>query len=107
MPLGRSSAERLGQAFMDHGYLLPNTTPEHAFPLATRVNLAYSSEPDPKGLPKAIVDEVEVFIAGKASPRTNYFVEQYLVDGGAPGATRDAWFAARFTPDNAKIPVYL
>ncbi len=22
-------------------------------------------------------------------------------------ATRDAWFAARFTPDNAKIPVYL
>ena len=96
-----------GQRFMDRGYELPHATPEHAFPVATKFNVAYSSEPDPGGLPKATVDEVELFLAGKPSPRTNYFIEQYVVDGGRPGSTREAWFANRFTPSDAKIPVYL
>jgi hypothetical protein len=76
-------------------------------PISIKTNLAYTSEPDPTGLPKVIVDEVEVFLAGKASPRTNYFIEQYVAEGGRPGATRDAWFNYRFTADQAKIPVYL
>ena len=96
-----------GQAFMDHGYAMPGAAPQRVFPFATKINLAYSSEPDPTGLPKGIVDEVEVFLAGQASSRTNYFVEQYVVDGGRPGATRDAWLAQRFTPDDAKVPLYL
>jgi hypothetical protein len=96
-----------GQYFMDHGYYLPGAAPQRAFPISAKINLAYTSEPDPNGLPKAIVDEVELFLAGKTSPRTNYFVEQYVVDGGVPGAMREAWFAYRFTPDEAKIPVYL
>jgi hypothetical protein len=96
-----------GLAFMDHGYTLPGATPGRAFPFATKINLAYSSEPDRSGLPKGTVDEVELFLAGNASPRTTYFIEQYLVDGGRPGATREAWIAERFTSDHAKIPVYL
>jgi hypothetical protein len=96
-----------GKAFLDHGYAMPGGTPQRAFPISTRVNLAYSSEPDPGGLPKAIVDEVEVILAGKPSARTNYFIEQYFVDGGRPGAIRDAWLAYRLTTDGAKIPVYL
>jgi hypothetical protein len=96
-----------GQAFMDHGYTLPGTKPQSAFPISAKINLAYSSEPDPDGLPKAIVDEVELFLAGKASPRTNYFVEQYVVDGGEHGSLREGWFAYQLTPDQAKVPVYL
>jgi hypothetical protein len=96
-----------GLSFMDHGYSLPGATPQPVFPLSMKFNLAYSSQPDPSGLPKGIVDEVEIFLAGKMSPRTNYFIEQYVVDGGVPGAIREAWIANRFTPDEAKIPVYL
>ena len=96
-----------GQAFQDHGYELPGGAPKRVFPLAGKFNLAYSSESDPTGLPKAIVDEIEVFIAGTTSQRTNYFVEQYLVDGGRPGSTRDAWMAQRLSADGARVPVYL
>jgi hypothetical protein len=96
-----------GRQFMDNGYALPGATPQRAFPISAKINLAYSGEPDPSGLPKAIVDEVELLLAGKTSPRTNYFVEQYLIDGGQHGALREGWFAYRFTPEQAKIPVYL
>ena len=96
-----------GTAFLDHGYQLPGARPQATFPVSARVNLAYSSEPDPTGLPKAIVDEVELFLAGTVGSRGNYFVEQYLVDGGTPGATRDAWFQYRFTTERSHVPVYL
>ncbi len=97
-----------GAAFMDHGYSLPGATPQHAFPIAGKFNLVYSSaQPDPQGLPKAIVDEIELFVAGKPTDRTNYFVEQYVVDGGEPGSLRDGWLADRLTPTGAKVPVYL
>lgn len=96
-----------GEAFLEHGYQLPGATRNRVFPLATKINLAYTSEPDPSGLPKATVDEVEVFLAGTPSSRTNYFVEQYLVDGGRPGATRDAWIAQRLSGEGARVPVYL
>lgn len=79
-----------GQAFARNGFRLP--VPSHGeIPVAVKVNLAYSSDPDPSGLPKAIVDEVEVLTGGALGPRGNYFVEQYVVDGGAPGRMRDAW----------------
>lgn len=94
-----------GQAFLANGYRIPGTEPGRSFPIAIKANLAYSSEPDPTGLPKAIVDEVEVFLAGIAGPRTNYFFEQYVVDGGEHGLTRDAWVNYRATPDVARIPV--
>jgi hypothetical protein len=94
-----------GREFMDHGYAMPGATPLKVFPISGKVNLVYSSNPDP-GFPKAMVDEVELYLAGKPSPRTNYFVEQYIVDGGAPGNLREAWFQDRLTADGAKIPAY-
>lgn len=96
-----------GQYFLANGYRIPGLEPGHVFPIAIKANLAYTSEPDPAGLPKAIVDEVEVFLAGLAGPRANYFFEQYLVDGGDHGLTREAWVNYRATPDAARVPVWL
>lgn len=96
-----------GQAFLDHGYALPGVTPKRVFPIATKENFAYSSEPDRSGLPKAVVDEVELFIAGTLGSRANYFIEQYVVDGGRHGSLRDAWLQYRFTSDTAKVPLSL
>ena len=33
--------------------------------------------------------------------RNPYFAEQYVVDGGLPGRTRDLWAGWRVTPDGA------
>ena len=101
-----------GAAFMANGYRIPGVQPGPAFLLATKVNLVDSSAkqgtgPDGAGLPKAIVDEIELFTAGGIGTRASYFVEQYLVDGGMPGLTRDAWVVDRVNPWGARIPVYV
>ena len=79
-----------GAHFMADGERVPGVKAGPAFPISVKTNLVDSSEyqgegPDGKGLPKAIVDEIEVFTAGTIGSRANYFVEQYLVDGGEPG----------------------
>ena len=63
-----------GAAFMANGYRIPGVTPGPAFPLAGKVNLVDSSEyqgsgPDGAGLPKAIVDEIELFSTGTIGSR--------------------------------------
>lgn len=79
-----------GQAFRAGGFRWP-ANQSGAFPVAVKVNLAYSSAPDASGLPKAVVDEVELLTAGRVGASGSYFVEQYALDGGRPGRTRDAW----------------
>jgi hypothetical protein len=79
-----------GMSFSRNGYRLPRAA-HAAIPIAVKVNLAYSSDADSTGLPKAIVDEVEILTGGALGARANYFVEQYAVDGGRQGMTRDAW----------------
>jgi hypothetical protein len=101
-----------GAAFMASGYRIPGVQPGPAFPLAAKTNLVASSAnqgsgPDGAGLPKAIVDEVELFTAGAIGTRASYLVEQYVVDGGTPGLTRDAWITDRLNPWGARIPVYV
>ena len=101
-----------GAAFMASGYRIPGVQPGPAFPLAGKANLVASSEkqgqgPDGAGLPKAIVDEIELFTAGAIGSRASYLVEQYVVDGGMPGLTRDAWIIDRVNPWQARIPVYV
>jgi hypothetical protein len=78
-----------GEAFRARGFALPGA--RGVFPVAVKVNLAYSTDPDPSGLPKAIVDELELLSGGSAGKNTSFFVEQYVVDGGRSGLTRDAW----------------
>jgi len=79
-----------GEAFLRNGFRLPRPH-RGALPIAMKVNLAYTSDPDASGLPKAIVDEVELLTGGAIGDRVNYFVEQYAIDGGMPGRPRDAW----------------
>jgi hypothetical protein len=100
-----------GAAFMANGDRIPGIQPGPAFPLSTKLNLVDSSEnqgdgPDGQGLPKAIVDEIEVFTAGGLGTRSSYFVEQYAVDGGEHGLLRDAWISDRINPWSAKIPLF-
>jgi hypothetical protein len=66
------------------------TTQNGAFPIAVKVQLAYSSDKE-EGLPKAVVDEVELLTGGAIGSKFNYFIEQYAVDGGVAGMPRDAW----------------
>ena len=87
-----------GQQFMARGYRIEGFAAKPVFPVAARTNLAYSGDPDPIGLPKGILDEVELLSAGAVGPHVSYFVEQYVVDGGRPGATRDAWVSYRPHP---------
>ncbi len=101
-----------GAAFMANGYRIPGVQPQRVVPVSTKVNLVDSSEnqgsgPDGAGLPKAIVDEVELFTAGAIGTRASYFVEQYAIDGGMPGLTRDAWVIDRLNPWDARVPLFV
>jgi hypothetical protein len=101
-----------GAAFLAYGERIPGVQPGAAFPISAKVNLVDSSEhlgggPDGAGLPKAIVDEIELFTAGAIGSRASYFFEQYVVDGGEPGLLRDAWITDRINPWSARIPVYV
>ena len=78
-----------GQAFLKGGFRLPNPR-SGIVPVAVKVNLAYSSDAA-GGLPKAVVDEVELLTGGAIGPKVDYFFEQYALDGGEPGRPRDAW----------------
>ena len=95
-----------GEEFQAGGYRLPEMKPRGAFPVAVKVNLQYGSE-TAGGLPKTVVDEVELLTGGPIGKRGSYFAEQYVVDGGSPGRTRDLWAGWRVTPDGARIPVRL
>ncbi len=101
-----------GAAFLANGERFPGISSGPALPFSAKVNLLDSSAhqgsgPDGAGLPKAIVDEIEVFSSATLGSRANYFIEQYVVDGGEPGLLRDAWIGERLDPWQARIPLYL
>lgn len=91
-----------GRAFRDAGYRWPASVPLHGtLPVATKINLAYSSAKDPSGLPKAIVDEVEFLTFGSLRKHCSYRFEQYWLDGGTIGRTRDAYIECASDPGSA------
>jgi len=91
-----------GRAFRDAGYRWPASVPLHGtLPVATKINLAYSSAKDPAGLPKAIVDEVEFLTFGPLRTHFSYRFEQYWLDGGTIGRTRDAYIEYASDPGSA------
>jgi hypothetical protein len=101
-----------GAAFLANGERLPGISSGSAIPFAVKFNLVDSSQnqgsgPNGAGLPKAIVDEIEAFSSTTIGSRANYFIEQYVVDGGEHGLLRDAWISERVNPWNARIPIFL
>lgn len=80
-----------GEAFAANGFRL-NVPSRGVVPVAVKVNLQYTGDKDTEqNLPKGVVDEIEVLSGGRLGNNTSYFVEQYVVDGGKIGRTRDAW----------------
>jgi hypothetical protein len=103
---------QFGAAFLAYGERLPGVSSGPAVPFSAKVNFVDSSEdqgsgPNGQGLPKAIVDEIEAFTSATIGSRANFFVEQYVLDGGEPGLLRDAWVSDRVNPWEARIPIYL
>ena len=99
-----------GAAFLANGERFPGISSGPAIPLAMKVNIVDSSSyqgdgPNGQGLPKLIVDEIEAFTGATIGTRANFFVEQYLVDGGELGHLRDAWVADRINPWDSRIPL--
>ncbi len=84
-----------GRYFLAHGFRLPGG--RGTFPVAVKTQLTYESggtgDGDEAGaaLPKFLVDEVELLSAGSIGRNTSYYLEQYVVDGGLPGQSRDMW----------------
>ncbi|HKW44407.1 MAG TPA: hypothetical protein VJN22_02045, partial [Candidatus Eremiobacteraceae bacterium] len=89
-----------GEDFLRAGFRLPpSIAARRTFPLAVKVNLAYTSQPDAGHLPKAMVDELELLAGAPITKHVSYRVEQYAMDGGVPGNTRDAWLQFTSVPE--------
>jgi hypothetical protein len=91
----------LGDSFLHNGLRLPGGKPI----VALRGQLAYTSEPDPSLLPKATVDEVEAFLSAPVNREFSVAAQLYLIDGGRPGSTREAWIQYASPGSFAGAPV--
>lgn len=80
----------LGRTYMAGGFLLP-ALPRTMPAVAVRGQAVYSSDPDPTGLPKAIVDEIDLLSARQIGKHFVYNSEAYALDGGRIGSGREAW----------------
>jgi hypothetical protein len=81
----------LGDTYLRNDLRLPNVGLGGKPVVALRGQLAYTSEPDPSLLPKAIVDEVEAFVSARINRELSVAGQFYVTDGGRPGSTREAW----------------
>lgn len=80
-----------GTAFRLAGYRLPGLTPAHGLPIGTLDAVANTSAVDPTGLPKTVLDYLELDSAGPIGKAFDYFANTYVMDGGRTGALQDAW----------------
>jgi hypothetical protein len=94
------SLNTFGKAFLDNGYHIMGADVPPVFPISAKTNLLYSSDPAP-GMPKAVVDEIEILTAGVVGSRGNYFIEQYAVDGGDHGNLREMWYSEHLSSGDA------
>ncbi|MEA2787397.1 MAG: hypothetical protein QOF71_3501 [Candidatus Eremiobacteraeota bacterium] len=86
------STNDLGQAYLRNDMRLPNLGMGGKPVVAVRGQFAYTSEPDGSNqLPKATLDELEVFLAARLTPQVSVAGQFYVIDGGQIGAVREAW----------------
>ncbi len=95
----------LGDSYLRNDLRLPNLGLGGKPVVALRGQLAYTSEPDPSGLPKAVVDEVELFLAARVNKEISVAGQFYVTDGGVPGSTREAWLQYTTPGSFAGAPV--
>lgn len=99
-----AALNEFGMGFKLNGYRIPRMTGPGDPPASIVAQGVYSSEPDPTGLPKAILDEVDVLSAGPLTKRLNYGLEVYSLDGGVIGSTREAWLEYQ-SDQRERIPI--
>jgi hypothetical protein len=85
------ATNELGEAYLRNDLRLGNLGAGGKPVVALRGQLAYTSEPDSGGLPKATVDEVEAFLAARVTREVSVAGQFYITDGGRPGSVREAW----------------
>ncbi|HEY0384333.1 MAG TPA: hypothetical protein VGC72_19255 [Candidatus Elarobacter sp.] len=107
----------LGQAYLRNDLRLPNLGTGGKPVVAVRGQFAYTSEPDASNqLPKATLDELEVFLSARVTKQISVAGQLYLVDGAQNGAMREAWAQystrgsfggapARFTLGSITLPL--
>lgn len=71
---------------------------------AIRGQAVYTGDPDPTGLPKLIVDEIDFFVSAKLDAHFNASAEVYAMDGGVPGSGREGWLEYH-TSWTQRIPI--
>jgi hypothetical protein len=99
------ATNELGESYLRNDLRLPNLGIGGKPVVALRGQLAYTSEPDPSGLPKAIVDEIEAFVSARVNREVSVAGQFYLLDGGVPGSTREAWVQYESPGSFAGAPV--
>ncbi len=99
------ATNELGESYLRNDLRLPNLGTGGKPVVALRGQLAYTSEPDPSGLPKAIVDEIEAFVSARVNREVSVAGQFYLLDGGVPGSTREAWVQYESPGSFAGAPV--
>ena len=81
----------LGDYYVESNYRFPNLGIHGAPVVAVRGRAVYTSDGSDEHLPKTTVDALEAFLAARVSPEVSVAAEAYAVDGGTPGALREAW----------------
>jgi hypothetical protein len=99
------ATNELGESYLRNDLRLPNLGTGGKPVVALRGQLAYTSEPDPSGLPKATVDEIEAFVSARVNRQISVAGQFYLLDGGVPGSTREAWVQYESPGSFAGAPV--
>lgn len=102
-----TAVNELGDAYRRNDYRMPNLGIGGKPVVAVRGQFAYTSEPDPSGLPKLILDEVEAFVADRVNREVSFAGDFYVLDGGRPGSTREASITYSSAGSFAGAPVRL
>jgi hypothetical protein len=79
-----------GQNFKTNGYRVAGKAVAHTVPLSTSILTTYESR-DGDSHARTSVDEWRVQSGGALGPALTYYIEQYVLDGGAPGSLDQAW----------------
>jgi hypothetical protein len=79
-----------GENFKSNGYRISGLRQTPAIPLSTSVLTTYQSSGD-EGHAHAGVNEWRLQSGGALGSAVTYYIEDYVIDGGSPGALDQAW----------------
>ncbi len=81
---------QFGENFKANGYRIAGMRPARMVPLSSSMLAALETETGQTG-PKISLEEWRLQSGGALDPSLTYYVEQYVIDDGAPGSMDQAW----------------